>query len=1672
MQNRRTSLTIAAVLFTSSLTCASAKAQDYVYATGNPNFGVNDPIPGGYINVTNGNVHVTIPLGTFKQRGTLPPIKINLEYDSRIWQIVDNGSYSWQPTNVPNSMAGWRLTTGLEQGTTSYGAYGQQGSQSVTCTVGNLVLEDFTETWTLLTAFQWTDGQGTSHTFNVQTLQPLEVCNGDTSHTVPSAAGYATDGSGYFVKISNYTQMTVYDNAGNEVYPVLQDSNNNQASISSTGTVTDSMGRTLLTTTTGSNSITYNVLKEGGGTNVFTVNTGTINVNTSFGQSAVSENSSALTAINSVELPDGSSYQFTYDADSYGELDSMTLPTGGGVAFNYTNYLDSYNNYNRWISSETENGYATTFAPQVVSQCSSQPTGCQETMTLTRPTGDSRVYNLTMNDGAWDGETDTYQGSTEILKVVNNYNFTSYPCTNGYICTGAEYIAASSSTATLTDVTPNLTATTCYTYADPPGAGKVSAIQEWDYSGSAVSCTSPPTPNRETDYTYGSTLNGALLLTQKSKLFNGAAFEQTSYAYDSQGNMTGKTEGLSGNQATTSYIYDSNGMRTSKTGPNGNTTSYTYISNDGYIAQTTYPQTGGVSHITSAEPDPSTGDPVTTTDQNGQTTKYGYDSIGRKSSIQYPDGGQTSYSYPSPTEVSESKLLSGGASSVVTETWDGYGRKTQVSQSDPAGDDVVTYTYDADNRLLCTSNPQRSGSAPTNGTTCVDYDALDRPTLITQPDGHTLQVSYSGNQATETDEDGSQKRYQYDAFHDLTAIWEPNGSGSPSWETTYTYDPAGHVLNMTQTGDGSSAPRQRTFQYDSLGRLTQETTPEAGTRSYGYDADSNLTSETTPLATISYSYDALNRATQKSSPGFTYTYTYDTSSPVGGFTSTNPIGRLVGATTSSNAGSYYSYDSMGRTLSEGNCLPSNCTASANAVQATYDLAGDLASITYPDGRVISNSYDTARHLTGVEYASWNGQSVGTSYYSATSFAPPGETANATFGSGVQMTASFNSRQSLTALSYATPTQTLWSKQFTWAGNAKNLLQSTDLTNSAQTYSYTYDPDNRLTAASGGGTTLVSPATSGTGSITITGGPDQTTTRQVCGIVIDGVRRCTTETIYDAGTVTAAVGSVSYSVYYNSFSTTSSLASAIAAAIAADSSSVVTAAASGATIYLTAKATGTSTDYALSASAATSETAYFSRPSFEATLSGAELAGGANAVYSGAGVLAETYSLDAWGNMQQSGNFAFNESFTASNQVLGFSYDAAGDLLSDGLDTYTYDDEGMLTSTGGAQYIYDALQQRVEKSGGSDLEEVVYFNGQPLALLNPSSGAWTDLIWAGVHLLAEVPGSQTASPTYRLLNHEGSLAATTDASGNLTGTNLLTPYGQLMASSTTDPYVYTGLYQDTEYSGDAAWYRDLSTRQARWLSPDPDNGSYDLYNPQSFNRYMYVNGNPLGYTDPSGLAGAGILTGVGGAPCKAFGAPTIPVGFGLGLNPCNPVGSLIADGAALGAAAIDAWQTGVSISSILSTSPESWSTSPAGFANGYGSVLSGIAASVGAAITIGCSIDSNSDLCGQTGWTGALIGGDGGKVVGDSIAVAGAVACFAGPEACLGYGIYTIANGLFSVFWDLFGPPQFTGSLLPRPSDLGGLGTAPTGIPNQNLSVSQLLGSQSTSPVLSPGIAQP
>lgn len=87
----------------------SAVAQNYLTSTGQPSFTTPEPVELGFVDASNGNLHLSIPLGTYPQRANGQPETISLEYDSNIWGGYVYGSPSWEPYNAPgpNTYAGW-----------------------------------------------------------------------------------------------------------------------------------------------------------------------------------------------------------------------------------------------------------------------------------------------------------------------------------------------------------------------------------------------------------------------------------------------------------------------------------------------------------------------------------------------------------------------------------------------------------------------------------------------------------------------------------------------------------------------------------------------------------------------------------------------------------------------------------------------------------------------------------------------------------------------------------------------------------------------------------------------------------------------------------------------------------------------------------------------------------------------------------------------------------------------------------------------------------------------------------------------------------------------------------------------------------------------------------------------------------------------------------------------------------------------------------------------------------------------------------------------------------------------------------------------------------------------------------------------------------------------------
>lgn len=312
------------------------------------------------------------------------------------------------------------------------------------------------------------------------------------------------------------------------------------------------------------------------------------------------------------------------------------------------------------------------------------------------------------------------------------------------------------------------------------------------------------------------------------------------------------------------------------------------------------------------------------------------------------------------------------------------------------------------------------------------------------------------------------------------------GSLSAPVVTLYNYDPLGNLLQVTQQGGTTdqSQWRLRNFIYDSLSRVTQATNPESGTVQYSYDANGNMLQKTAPApnqtgagtVVTTVAYDALNRATQKSfSDGTTpaVTYTYDLALNWG-VTQTNLVGRLSAITvnsTNTTGNQIFGYDPMGRVVVNNQCTPSNCGTANYSVTATYDLAGQLASLIYPSGRKVVYGYNAGGFLNLVQFNSWNGSlpSGGVyNYWSASNanFYPNGVPKSWTTGNSVSESTVANSRLQWQEETVSNTAIATFADHVYGYGtqNNGNVLSITDQLSSVYTQTFTYDALNRTATA--------------------------------------------------------------------------------------------------------------------------------------------------------------------------------------------------------------------------------------------------------------------------------------------------------------------------------------------------------------------------------------------------------------------------------------------------------------------------------------------------------------------------------------------------------------------------------------------------------------------------------
>lgn len=302
----------------------SQNSQSYLNDLGSTPYGVNIPVENGFINISNGDLHLEFPLASPPQRGTLN-VNEKIVYDSRIWMFSPfgtHGSYHWWPYNVnaaggTNTSGGWRFVKGNEIGSVSYGeiSYNQGVCDSDTGRTAT----------TQIFSLAWTDPTGTAHPFNARMFQTDDQCApafGNPEYSQGINGGGAADGSGYSIKDDGSGNPLVNDNNGTQVYPQIIDRYGNYLSNDGNGNLIDDTGRVPVIVTQSGNVTYYDVLAPNGpinnnGTRIrYTVTTAQVPVSTDFlpySQSDIYPFTSpgVLSPVQSILLPDGGQYSFS-----------------------------------------------------------------------------------------------------------------------------------------------------------------------------------------------------------------------------------------------------------------------------------------------------------------------------------------------------------------------------------------------------------------------------------------------------------------------------------------------------------------------------------------------------------------------------------------------------------------------------------------------------------------------------------------------------------------------------------------------------------------------------------------------------------------------------------------------------------------------------------------------------------------------------------------------------------------------------------------------------------------------------------------------------------------------------------------------------------------------------------------------------------------------------------------------------------------------------------------------------------------------------------------------------------------------------------------------------------------------------------------------------------------
>jgi RHS repeat-associated protein len=258
-----------------------------------------------------------------------------------------------------------------------------------------------------------------------------------------------------------------------------------------------------------------------------------------------------------------------------------------------------------------------------------------------------------------------------------------------------------------------------------------------------------------------------------------------------------------------------------------------------------------------------------------------------------------------------------------------------------------------------------------------------------------------------------------------------------------------------------------------------------------------------------------------------------------------------------------------------------------------------------------------------------------------------------------------------------------------------------------------------------------------------------------------------------------------------------------------------------------------------------------------------------------------FSYDGWGNLTSQQVFkgsGYNTSLSYNGQTnritsAGYAYDASGNLTAMPYLSLTYNAQSQLAEAthsvnGTEQYAYDPRGQRILRYDTAFPTPYFWFisfygpDGKLLADCyadyeppNPQYPQYTvfatQVVTEYVYFGSRLVRTQSAP---RMLDEWGLVIDTVSVKwpDRLGSIGRYYPYGEERQATANDTFKFATYIRSSKTGLDYANQRYYSTQIARFTSPDPYQASGGPGDPQSWNRYAYVQNDPVNANDPSGL----------------------------------------------------------------------------------------------------------------------------------------------------------------------------------------------------------------------------